>query len=109
MKTYRKLVRDGIPDIIRQSGRRCETATLDDELYRRALLDKLVEEASEAAAAGAADFLTELADLQEVIDSLLVAFSIDPEALQLEKHRRRKERGGFDGKVELVSVTESTE
>jgi hypothetical protein len=55
-KIYDKLVRDRIPEIIRQSGSTCGTEMFeDDDAFRRALLDKLVEEAIEAAAASGED------------------------------------------------------
>ncbi|TAE56625.1 MAG: hypothetical protein EAZ88_03705 [Oscillatoriales cyanobacterium] len=50
-KKYYKLVRDRIPDIIRESGNECETAVLSDEEYRQALRQKLIEEAAEVAQA----------------------------------------------------------
>jgi predicted house-cleaning noncanonical NTP pyrophosphatase (MazG superfamily) len=62
-KLYDKLVRDWIPEIIHQSGGNCATETFsDDSAFRRALLDKLVEEASEAATASDADLAAKLAD-----------------------------------------------
>jgi hypothetical protein len=45
--------------------------SLDDDAFRRALRDKRVEEARDAADANDGDLATELADLQEVIDALL--------------------------------------
>ena len=35
---YNKLVRDRIPEIIRESGRNCEIEIMDDAEYRQALL-----------------------------------------------------------------------
>ncbi len=42
-----KLVRDRIPEIIRQSGRTSHVTTVDEQTYRKALHDKLLEEAAE--------------------------------------------------------------
>jgi len=50
---YRKLVRDRIPEIIAAEGRHPVTRILDQADYRQALLDKLAEEAAEAAHASA--------------------------------------------------------
>ena len=51
-RIYDKLVRDRIPEIIHQSGGTCGTETFSDvSAFRRALLDKVVEEAREAATA----------------------------------------------------------
>ena len=53
--TYDKLVRDRIPDLIRSAGQRCGVEELPDAAFRLALLEKLVEEATEAREAGAAN------------------------------------------------------
>jgi predicted house-cleaning noncanonical NTP pyrophosphatase (MazG superfamily) len=74
---YRKLVRDRIPAIIQAEGRHPVTRGLDEAGYRQALLDKLVEEAGEAARASAADLPGELADVLEVLRALTpVAFQV---------------------------------
>lgn len=46
-KTYNKLVRDKIPDIIAADGRQYATEIMSDEEYLAALKQKLVEEAQE--------------------------------------------------------------
>jgi predicted house-cleaning noncanonical NTP pyrophosphatase (MazG superfamily) len=99
---YGKLVRDRIPEIIRVSGRTCESEVMSWEEYRRALLAKLVEEAREAEAAGPAELARELADLQEVIDAVLEAFVIPRQAVEGLQEERRRERGGFQGRVRLL-------
>ena len=48
-KTYNKLVRDRIPEIVTADNRAYGTEIMDEESYRESLLTKLVEEASEAA------------------------------------------------------------
>jgi predicted house-cleaning noncanonical NTP pyrophosphatase (MazG superfamily) len=99
---YHKLVRDSIPDIIRRSGSRCEVAVMAAEEYRRALREKLVEEASEAAAAEANYLIVELADLCEVMDALMASYEISAEAMRAEQERRRAERGGFAQRLRLL-------
>ena len=44
-KTYNKLVRDRIPEIIAADGRQCSTEIMSDDAHRCALLAKLIEEA----------------------------------------------------------------
>ena len=46
-KTYNKLVRDNIPDIIRSNGDSCEVEILDDKEFLKQLDIKLNEEVSE--------------------------------------------------------------
>jgi predicted house-cleaning noncanonical NTP pyrophosphatase (MazG superfamily) len=100
---FNKLVRDKIPDIFAASGRRCAIEEMGVEAYRRALLEKLVEEAQEAAASVPGEvLLAELADLREVLEAALVAFGLTEQQLAAEQARRRSERGSFARRIRLV-------
>ena len=102
-RVYDKLVRDLIPEIVQRNGHACAVELLhDDQAFRRALRDKLVEEAREAAAAPDEDLATELADLQEVIDALIDAYGLTQEAVRNLQHRRREERGRFSQRLRLL-------
>lgn len=102
-KEYYKLVRDAIPDIIRDRGQTCEVNVMTEEDYRQALREKLVEEAREVVATSTlGELVTELADLQEVLDVLMRAYAISPEAVGVEQERRRSERGGFERRLRLL-------
>lgn len=101
-----KLIRDRIPELMEQRGQAFELATMSDEEYRRALLDKLVEEANEAVAAAPEDLVKELADVHEVIDAIVAAFAVDRELLNEEQSRRRAERGAFEKKLRLLWVSQ---
>ena len=94
-RRYDKLVRDGIPDIIRAQGERPVARTLTPEEYRQALEEKLREECREALAASGRARLEELADVLEVVRSMAAeegASMEDVAAIALEK---RRSRGGF--------------
>ena len=101
-REYNKLVRDRIPEIIQNSGKRCQVETLSETEYRQALLEKLVEEAQEARQAGAGDLVTEMADLQEVIAAVLAAWQITPELVQQVQRQRHLDRGGFGSRLKLL-------
>jgi predicted house-cleaning noncanonical NTP pyrophosphatase (MazG superfamily) len=102
-RTYNKLIRDRIPEIIQDAGGTCETIILsEDEEYRAALLAKLVEESNEAAQAPGHELISELADLQEVLDATISAHGLSSAAVRLEQERRRLERGGFELRLKLV-------
>jgi len=108
-KRYGKLVRDDIPQIIRDNGEIPNVRIMDTDEYRRELLYKLIEEAEEARKAGydsadLTDLLRELADLSEVVDAVLEEFGISKETLKQTKDERRRERGGFKDKIFLESV-----
>jgi predicted house-cleaning noncanonical NTP pyrophosphatase (MazG superfamily) len=101
-KEYHKLVRDRIPEIIRKSGNECEFVILSEAEYRQALLQKLIEEAGEAASAHEEDLVAELADLYEVIDAVMASFGISGDRLLAEQIKRREARGGFAQKIMLL-------
>ena len=50
-----KLVRDNIPDLIEKSGDKYSSHTATDSEYEKLLLDKLIEEAKEAAGSSSQD------------------------------------------------------
>lgn len=99
---HNKLVRDSIPEIIRQSGKQCEVALMSEAEFSQALREKLLEEAQEAVVASPENLVSELADLQEVIDALLVVYGIKRESLVKEQTRKRTERGGFEQRLRLL-------
>jgi predicted house-cleaning noncanonical NTP pyrophosphatase (MazG superfamily) len=102
-KLYDKLVRDRIPEISREAGSTCGTDTYSDEsAFRRALRDKLVEEAGEASNASDENVATELADLQEVVDVLITAYGLNSNAVRALQEKRRAERGGFSKRLRLL-------
>jgi predicted house-cleaning noncanonical NTP pyrophosphatase (MazG superfamily) len=103
---YDKLVRDGIPDLIRRSGAQCEVSVMTEEEYRQALRAKLVEEANEAAQAQTLqDLIRELADVEEVLDALKAAYALSHETITQEQAHRRAKRGGFEQRLRLLWST----
>lgn len=108
MSQYTKLVRDAIPTIIQTKGGKPLTRILGQEEYIHQLLLKLLEESRECFAEGnnRDGLLAELADLQEVIDTLASLFEKEPGELRALQEKKRAERGGFAGRVFLIGVTE---
>ncbi|WP_416061430.1 nucleoside triphosphate pyrophosphohydrolase [Rhodococcus indonesiensis] len=97
-----KLVRDRIPEIIEAAGRVARIRVLDRDEYRRALLDKLVEEARELREAQNYDErLGELADVHEVFTAVLSACGITTDEVAAAAAGKRAERGGFDRRIWL--------
>ncbi|NSC25206.1 nucleotide pyrophosphohydrolase [Streptomyces albus subsp. chlorinus] len=103
---HHKLVRDLIPQIIREDGLSPVVRLLGEDDYRAALREKLVEEAGEARDAPAGQLLAELADLVEVIEALLSAYQLTWEDLVALAGRKRSERGGFTQKIFLEYVAD---
>ena len=98
---HNKLVRDKIPDIIKESGRKCKTKVLSDKDYVFELERKLSEEVHEYKLDKNPD---ELCDVLEVVYALAVARGMSLEELEAKRIAKRETRGGFDGKVYLVEA-----
>lgn len=104
-----KLIRDKLPQIMRDQGLAVFERRLDDADFIAALKDKLLEEAREAhAAADAPEMTDELADLTEVILALAEAHGISRDQIEARRLAKREERGGFDGRVYNAAVEGET-
>ena len=103
IKTYNKLVRDRIPEIIEASGNECQTAILSDEEYLKMLDAKLDEELAEY---HMDQNIEELADLLEVIRTAAIARGYTLEELEAVRAKKAEKRGGFSKKLLLITVTE---
>ncbi|HWH27859.1 MAG TPA: nucleoside triphosphate pyrophosphohydrolase [Mycobacteriales bacterium] len=104
MTEHRKLVRDGIPAIIAADGRRPVVEVLSVSDYKRALLEKLHEEAAELARATDSSFLDELADVFEVLRALASDAGLTVEAVAAAADAKAADRGAFDDRLFLVRV-----
>jgi predicted house-cleaning noncanonical NTP pyrophosphatase (MazG superfamily) len=98
MQRYDKLVRDGIPDIIRSKGGTPVTHVATQSEYGRALRAKLQEEVGEFLASNETE---ELADILEVVYALGELHGFRPENLDAIRDRKVELRGGFSGRIIL--------
>lgn len=103
MKCFNKLVRDRIPQIIRESGATAKIRTLSDAEFRNALEEKLDEEVAEFHHDPCAD---ELADILEVVYALAKTMGYTREELLAAYKTKHDLRGGFDEKILLISTEE---
>ena len=103
VKTYHKLVRDRIPEIIKADGKTCVYETLSDEAYIRLLDQKLNEELAEYPESKS---LEELADLLEVMQAVVRARGWTLDELEQVRADKAAERGGFAKKILLKEVWE---
>ena len=102
-KTYNKLVRDRIPEIIEASGAECKTEILSDEKYLEMIDAKLDEELAEY---HKDQNIEELADLMEVIYAAAMAQGYTPEQLEQVRREKAEKHGGFERKILLKEVIE---
>ncbi|MBP3953644.1 nucleoside triphosphate pyrophosphohydrolase [Bacillus suaedae] len=107
MPTYNKLVRNRIPEIIKNSGKSFQTKTLDGPTYESELKTKLQEELNELLhAESRQERLEEMADLLEVVYALGKLEEIEPAELESVRKQKRAERGGFEDRILLIDVEE---
>lgn len=107
MKTYNKLVRDRIPEIIQKEGNIADIIILSEESFIQAIKEKLIEEATEVCnAQNRDDILSELADLQEVMDTIKQLYNINTLEVNTIQAVKALQRGKFEKRLYLKSVSE---
>ena len=97
-KTYNKLVRDKIPEIIEKDHQSCDIEILSDDAYLTMLDEELAEYHAD-------QNLEELADLLEVVYAAAIARGYTIKDLESLRLKKRAERGGFNKKILLKSIT----
>ncbi len=101
MRVYNKLVRDKIPEIIKNNGEEPVIKILVDDEYKNLLNLKLLEEVNEYLVDKNAE---ELADIYEVFMSILKSQNIDIEEIKNLASKKRDKNGGFEERIFLESV-----
>ncbi|MGW4051384.1 nucleoside triphosphate pyrophosphohydrolase [Streptomyces sp. NPDC004779] len=94
-----KLVRDGIPQIIRDEGGEPVTYIAGPEEYRARLREKLREEVAELLDADERSAPAELADVAEVLLALAADLGLSPEQLEAIRVAKASERCSFAGRI----------
>ena len=94
-----KLVRDRIPEIIKNAGKEPITEILSQEEYLKELDTKLNEEVAEYQADKS---IEEMADVLEVLFAICEARGHSVEELLQVREDKREKRGGFKDKIYLV-------
>lgn len=107
MKECNKLVRHLVPEHIKGNGMKPQTKVLNDEQYKKELLNLLVEEAREVTqATDPLEFIVELADVREVIDEIIEAYGLDKADLTRATTRKVKENGSYNHRIYLTTIKE---
>lgn len=97
-----KLVRDKIPEIIKDSGRLPVTHVAAGQEYKQALMQKLVEEVQEVGKANTREELVEeIADVLEVLATIMQLEKLNGPEVTAAQKKKREERGGFGGRIIL--------
>lgn len=104
-KTYDKLVRDNIPNIIRANGEVPFVRELTDDEYWEYLLKKDSEELEEVRTAETIEERKkELADKLELIRAMAKFSGFDLEEIIEEADRKKQKNGGFEKRLLLEKV-----
>ena len=101
---YPKLVRDRIPEIIKnRTGQDAETRIMEDEEYLNFLMRKVEEEANELANAEDKEHVVEeVADVLELIDTILEFNGLNMETVRKVQVEKAEKNGGFKKKILML-------
>ncbi len=101
MKIYNKLVRDNIPEIIKENGQTAYISVLGNEKYNEELKNKLCEETKEFLDS---EDIEELADIVEVVEALANYKGSSIEHVLAIKERKALKNGKFEKRLFLEKV-----
>jgi len=98
-KKYNKVVRDKIPEIIAESGKKSNIKQLDDTSFLAELEKKLIEEVNEYSESKDVE---ELADLLEVIYRISELRGVNSDELDKIRRDKVEKRGKFASNLFLI-------
>jgi len=104
MQIYNKLVRDKIPEIIKNNGENPIVRILNDSEFKSELENKLLEEYNEVINSSGIDRIEELADMLEIIKFLAILEGKTLEDVISVSNEKNIKRGSFIDKVYLEKV-----
>jgi len=97
-----KLVRDKIPDIIKENGKECKYHVADCDEYKARLYEKMREELDEFIDTPCYE---EAADMYEVFLSICTLHDMNIETVAWWASAKKLQRGGFIDKIVLEEVS----
>ena len=100
-KKYNKVIRDKIPEIIADSGKKYSIKQLDEVSFLAEIEKKLIEEVNEYTESKDVE---ELADLLEVIYRISELRGVNSDELDKIRKDKAKKRGKFDSNQFLFSL-----
>ena len=103
MVIYNKAIRDKIPEIIQESGEKCNIQTLSDEKFLVEIEKKLSEEVTEYQNDKNPE---ELTDILEVVYRIAQLKGISKQELEQIRIKKLQDRGGFDKNLFLMDTSE---
>lgn len=98
---YNKLVRDRIPEVLKEKGETPVTHTATDEEYWKRLKEKLKEEVAEFVSREDVEYL---ADILEIISAICEFKKFDKGKIEKLREEKLKNKGGFSQKTILDEI-----
>lgn len=99
---YDKIVRDRIPEIIRNNNSTCEVSYVDDKTAIRYLVKKIHEEADEFEKSSYSK--EEMADMFEVLYAIMSKLKIKESSITQIRNKKSKDNGVFKNNIILKNV-----
>jgi len=100
---YNKLIRDRIPEIIKEAGWKPTIRALKRKEFLDALKKKVAEEAGELIQAkNKKGIVDEIVDIQELLDVLASEIKLTKSEIKKFQTAKRKKRGGFQKRLFLI-------
>ena len=99
MKTFRKLVRDKMPEFMAARGEKLVTRVLGDAEFKIALENKLLEEIQEMRQGD--DKKEKIAYIYEILEAIIQAHGFSKAEIMQLKEEKRQKRGGFEKRLFL--------
>jgi predicted house-cleaning noncanonical NTP pyrophosphatase (MazG superfamily) len=99
-----KAIRDKIPEIIKESGSKCNVKTLSDKEFLEKMEKKLDEEVAEYHQSKSVE---EIADIMEVLERIAELRGASVEELIRIKNEKSQKRGKFEKNLFLVDTDEN--
>ena len=101
MSEISKAIRDKIPEIIKESGSKCNIRTLSDKEFLEKMEDKLDEEVAEYHQSKSVE---EIADIMEVLERIAELRGTSVKELMRIKEEKAQKRGKFEKNLFLVDL-----
>ena len=101
IKKYNKVIRDKIPEIIAESGKKYDLKQLDDASFLVEIEKKLIEEVNEYVQSKDVE---ELADLLEVIYRISELRGVNSDELDEIRKDKAEKRGRFTNNLFLIDA-----
>jgi predicted house-cleaning noncanonical NTP pyrophosphatase (MazG superfamily) len=98
---YNKLIRNRIPEIIKEKDIESKTHIAEKDEYYQKLQEKLEEEIKEFLSADEKDKIEEIADILEVLYTICDVKGVSREQIEEIRAQKSKDRGGFEKRIIL--------